>query len=138
MIQETEIRIGNWFTHNENWSYRRDADIGSFNFQWENRDWYALGECTISLDNIEPIALTPELLLQCGFENKKISPDYWELPDEKCIESWATNFSYYLPYYTLDTYTGSIKIKYLHQLQNLYYSLTGKELTVNIIQCKKY
>jgi hypothetical protein len=29
-------------------------------FKWEDRDWYAVGECGMDLDDIRPIPLTEE------------------------------------------------------------------------------
>jgi hypothetical protein len=34
--------------------------------------------------------------------------------------------------HTVDGYWGSNNITYLHQLQNLYFALTGEELPVNL------
>ena len=62
-----DLMIGNWVEHKPEWSYRNN-DCKSFYFQWNERDWYGLGECTISIDNILPIKLTPDILVKCGFE----------------------------------------------------------------------
>jgi hypothetical protein len=40
------------------------------NFQWESRDWYALGECTLSLDAVEPIEITDEWLIAFAFKKE--------------------------------------------------------------------
>lgn len=76
-----------------------------------------------------PIPITKELLLKCGFYTS----------------DWDDNTSFRLQisdYYTLvvnlefDTYElGDLdirKITYLHELQNLYFILTGNELKINI------
>lgn len=73
----------------------------------------------------EPIKLTEEILLRCGFEmdsyNRLInnSPvNFMRHPNDKGgLVCFAHNCSH-----------GHIK--YLHQLQNLFYSLTGEELTL--------
>lgn len=153
MIQENEIRNGNWFNHKAKWSYRNSLAIGTFKFQWESRDWYALGECTLGLDDIEPIPLTEEVLVNCGFEKSKkgILDSGWfsktyeafdigdeDVDDDKVgylhhtvdvsinIISLRANI-----YNITDDEQGATpkpKIKSLHQLQNLWYSLTGTEL----------
>lgn len=75
---------------------------------------------------LKPIPLTEELLLKCGFEQsgglfqKKNSPIYYL--DGKFVIA-------------ADGYAmagASIKLKYLHQLQNLDFALTGKELEINL------
>lgn len=80
-------------------------------------------------DLIKPIKLTEELLLKCGF--KLITDDggvcgdytYWSNGE---IE--LNNLGYW---FVVSTDFHHPKIKYIHQLQNLYYYLTGEELEVN-------
>lgn len=95
-----------------------------------------------SFEKIEPIPLTEELLLKCGFENY-IGEQY----DKN--EEYACNFEYQLesgifyrdlickPYdgmyvFFADSQEKGIKYYYLHQLQNIYFYLTGKELEVKL------
>lgn len=119
MIQPNEIRCGNLFHHNDNWSYREKGGY----FQWSESDWYALGESTLFIENVSPIQLTPEILEKCGFETPFIMKDSVK----------------YLDGVMIDLHNGKIllrdnhmiEIKYLHQLQNLYYALTGKELDIS-------
>ena len=86
---------------------------------------------TWDLKDCSPIPLTPEILEKAGFE-KKYDGDYFTLPDELCKGGWDKRFIYYLPYFNLSTYTGNIQIAHLHQLQNLYFALTGQELAINL------
>ena len=79
------------------------------------------------LDYAKPIPLTEEWLLKFGFD--EITPKYYVLNIDE-----NNSFTYYY------TFSGgfwhfefegiSIKIKYVHQLQNLYFALTGEELTI--------
>lgn len=79
-----------------------------------------------NFEDIEPIPLTEEILLKCGFEffdNERIFNNF-------VIEDFH-NGNYYF------TAGEGIKlhekhIEYLHQLQNLYFSLTGEELNVKL------
>jgi len=90
---------------------------------WDTSDWYALLECTLFLENIEPIPLTEEWLLKFGFEIKqgRFGNEYWgkinlyTSSDKKIV-------------FCFDGYLKGIK--YVHQLQNLYFALTGNELTL--------
>ena len=119
MIQGNELRIGNWVFHNGkplkitnvlNWCVNMEFGEASGDRNDE-----------INIDEISPFPVTKEVLVQCGFE---ISP--WgyvrkSLNDFGVILNLRT-FSYEV------SGNNSVKIQYLHQLQNLYFALTGEEL----------
>jgi len=117
-----ELRIGN-----KVYLYGSIATI-------EPVDFYGIG---IAIKKGKPILLTEEWLLKFGFsENENdvlqiettlmplsvtLSDNY---PDEK-YKAWVyedENSSYHII---------SDNIKYVHQLQNLYFDLTNEELTLN-------
>jgi hypothetical protein len=106
-------------------------------------DEYSWSACKVSyqifkdLEGIawefRPIPLTPEMLVSCGFEKSKLvfTGDIgYRKSDEDgkyyigLLEN-AYGFSFHNPHFNL-------QIKYLHQLQNLYFSLTGTELEINL------
>jgi hypothetical protein len=126
-MKENELRIGNWVRHCAAWSYRQDADdFEEFNFQWKLEDFYALCECTLDIDNVEYIPLTEEWLLKFGFETSD-----WD--NNSTYRKMIGNNDYTIVFdeYS-NTMVGDIlikEIKYVHQLQNLYFALTGEELT---------
>jgi hypothetical protein len=104
--------------------------IGVFDAQiiGSNEKAYAVAEWpTIPIHDLAGIPITEEWLLKAGFE-KHLNGDYYRLKAELCIGAWSDKFSIYLPYYHLDTYTGGISVKYVHTLQNLYFTLTGTEI----------
>ena len=76
---------------------------------------------------VSPIPLTEEWLLKFGFSCHKngfyFKDDwfrvYWE--DDILFYCWAENN---MP---------EVKLEYVHQLQNLYFTLTGEELTIKNI-----
>jgi hypothetical protein len=77
-----------------------------------------------------PIPLTPEWLERCGFIIHKnglfVNNDIW-------IEYKELSTPVFTPVYSDgSSFRGYIgkHITYLHQLQNLYHSLTGEELTI--------
>lgn len=132
MIEATEIRIGNWF-----------KDFDSKYFQW---DLMHFGMMTLSIDADEIISelipLTEEILLNCGFEKIEHEVQYQILI---CDETETENRKLLILDYCdeegyfadinekiyMGSYTMNIsKVKYLHQLQNLIYALTQKELTI--------
>lgn len=129
MVDAKELRIGNWVQHTTQWSYRNDG-IRPFYFQWEERDWYAVGESTMDLNEaICPISITPDILIATGFHkhnNAWVTADY----DEKnYMKDYFTVWNIHDGEYKLNTTQFAIEITSLHQLQNLYFALTGEELT---------
>lgn len=83
-----------------------------------------------------PIPLTEEILLKAGFEKDNSGyeldhPDYCEwlqkefpIIGELCQSSDKS--------YLFDTETDTLRIKYLHELQNLYHALKHEELEIKI------
>ena len=62
-----------------------------------------------------PIPITTEILLKCGLLKNNIG-------------IWNNGDSIYFSY----GFEKDVKLEYLHQLQNLYFALTGEELEVNL------
>jgi hypothetical protein len=83
----------------------------------------------INYNAIEHIPITEEILLKCGFE-KTNRIDFGEL--KECY----ANFSFALMIrhnsFFVDWIGGNTEVKYLHQLQNIFYVLTGEELKVEL------
>ena len=112
-IEANELRIGNYVKHNSEWCYRGE-DV--YIFKWDVCDWEALGKCTLFVENIEPIQLTEKWLLKFGFS---IFENMYFI---KGLQIWKCNDMFLCD-------KNGIYIKHVHQLQNLYFALTGKELT---------
>lgn len=80
---------------------------------------------SIALQDLNPIPLTPKILEKCGFdydasyELPKVQKGNFILWDS-CDGTFGANFGYLMQ---LD-----VDVEFLHQLQNLYYALTGEEL----------
>jgi hypothetical protein len=118
MIQANELRIGNWIKHDPSYVENQNfivSDIRTYREKTVNG---------IEIDDCLPIPLTEKILLKAGFIKKRISLTFNE-------------FSFYnedLENVYIDLDQGQclsgicIKVKYLHQLQNLYFALTGIEL----------
>lgn len=73
---------------------------------------------------IRPIPLTEEILLKCGAVK---AVDEWFIID-KCFQFFDNGFCYSAGL----GYQLSQPIENLHQLQNLYFALTGQELNVKL------
>jgi hypothetical protein len=68
------------------------------------------------LETLKPIALTEEILLKCGFEKGKC---YFSLENfDIDLKGW----------FGFNNMVANANINHLHELQNLYYSLTKTEL----------
>ena len=74
------------------------------------------------------IPLTEEILLKCGFKYYKENNSYQLDFGFYCI--WGRLEKEFTLYSNGDE--TETEIKYLHQLQNLYWCLTGQELEVNL------
>ena len=72
--------------------------------------------------NLNPIPLTEEWLLKFGFKRFP-----WGLVKDNLLFKDDLKCSYLI----LQVGNGfEVKVKYVHQLQNLYFTLTGEELTI--------
>jgi hypothetical protein len=87
---------------------------------------------------ISPVLLTDDLLLKLGFYKRKACGNYWfEKSHKKLL--FLTNdinpkkgfaYSTKVDHVFVHDINWHKKIKYVHQLQNLYFALTGNELTL--------
>ena len=115
----------------------KELRIGNFVKLMLNHEDYKTLELTLlnmsSIDKnhgyYEPIPLTPEWLLKFGFDKL---PDVFEykrfyLYKEDNSDIWRLNHS--------GTNAHITTLKYVHQLQNLYYFLCDEELTSNFQIC---
>lgn len=128
MIAVNELRIGNWvkicFESKEGWEYTQVTDIYSDNTidtthaEGDSRYYY------------EPIHLTTEILEKCGFKriNHIHGYTFYSLSESKMNRA---HIDIYPEKTSWMGYSVS-NCKHLHQLQNLYWCLTGKELIITL------
>ena len=79
------------------------------------------------LQDIEPIPITPSVLLACGFRNFK--REDWIVSYGKSYADFELNADGLRLRHPTPSH---MVITHLHQLQNFFYALTGYELTVNL------
>ena len=128
MIKANETRIGN-FVEFENSIFK----IHTISEVYPTLDTPEFGICVIDWNNIQPIPLTEEWLLKFGFN--KIQGD--KIFFEKDVfgntpikfEKKNIPFSGEQMCLCISNFFTS-RIKYVHQLQNIYFALTGDELTI--------
>lgn len=86
------------------------------------------------VDFMLPVPLTPKLLEKCGFKSLG-STDFWDRDLGKNIGQICLNpdnGAVWLCRNTIDARTNPTSVYYLHQLQNLFFALTGEELEINL------
>ena len=77
---------------------------------------------------ISPISITEELILKFGFSQDNNTYSYGDIE----LSIGCNDDSLYLTFNWNEYQISSTPILYLHQLQNIYFDLTGKELMVNL------
>lgn len=84
----------------------------------------------IEYNNIDAIPLTEEWLLKFGF--KKATENFYSIKTKKRFSNLEINLkSKRAIIFGLGSYKDIIFTEYVHQLQNLYFALTGEELILN-------
>lgn len=89
---------------------------------------YLLSYGDTDICQVKPIPLTEEWLVK--FDGKKIL--YSEIKDYSFGDYSVTIIKDVFKFWVVDSIDSPlcIEIKYVHQLQNLYFALTGEELTI--------
>ena len=86
------------------------------------------------IEELKPIPLTEEWLLNFGFETCGYDLLFWQHKKIKGLELGGINWADkgYKEYQFLNYQIGDniFSIDYVHQLQNLYFALTKEELTI--------
>lgn len=90
---------------------------------------------TIDPTQVQPITLTEEWLLKFGFPPESSAcKRFWVLDNNlySITTERINNDAWSFDFVTLKNEAFMLQsIKYVHQLQNLYFALTGEELTVS-------
>jgi hypothetical protein len=120
-MKKNELRIGNYVYH----------PLMSDNYQVNENDLLAFAK---NLVTYTPITLTEEWLLKLGFKQCGYEMLSWK--HETLLPSfdlgginWADSDEPDYQFLTYKVADEILRIDYVHQLQNLYFALTGEELT---------
>jgi len=76
----------------------------------------------------QPIPLTEEWIIKLGF-SYLADAQYW-IDFKNMMFNWDKEVGLYLYIQTQEDSIDLTHIKHVHQLQNLYFALTGEELTI--------
>ena len=135
-MNANELMIGNYVNYQGRWQKihalnMNSVKIGELSFN----DYHS----NISSSEIKPIPLTEEWLLKFGFiHNKSVNED-----GELLINNYTLKIDKYSTIVIEDDFSFGIEneiesvifdndvLKSVHRLQNLYFALTNKELTIN-------
>ncbi len=138
-MKASELRVGNWVNFDSGWSPEEPRQI-----EWHDI-WHGIEKDKDAKHFVEwvalkPIPITNEWLLKFGFSKIESSVcDSFYIGHNPITHDWlfditwlknSIDYSYEgNPFYK----NGYHELKYLHQLQNLYFALTQEELEINDI-----
>ena len=116
IIKENELRLGNWIEGRSH--YKKDF----VTFQVYKETFFDI-ESTYG--EFKPIQLTEEWLIKFGFELDEHSDTYNLCNseyNEMCIEGYLQ--------LEMNVMGVNVRVKYVHELQNLFFVLNKKELII--------
>lgn len=121
MIDPKQLRIGNYVKQGVVMSIKENT--ARIEYQLYGVDTRSF----VDYCDIEPIPITEELLLKFGFESNPYQ-DRYEYNKWFFVECLKTRGKLELWF---EFNNRNVELYYVHDLQNLYYSLTGEELQVS-------
>ena len=131
-MDANELRVDNWITD----VYAPEGKMFQVKEIHKIRCIYGNALLVSKYENLKPIVLSPEILEKCGFElnrNNELSIEINDIASH--LELMRGVDGFYYPSFTQTPQGDEERTVYfnrinsLHQLQNLYFSLCGEELT---------
>ena len=123
-MKASELRLNNWVRFSEEQIDFKVVEISEKGIAVVN----VSEETWIELDQFEPIKLTEEWLVKFGLLGTSISStkkNYWSKERDFSIDVEFTFVNDELLYFYVLCQNRKTNIQYVHQLQNLYFALTG-------------
>lgn len=129
MIKTKDLRLGNYITDKSGFAMYVVGiyeDTVLLNFKGNEGDVWEVNE-----NDLIGVVLDSELLIKCGFK-RQVTGIGWDKYSNGIVDLSLAPLSNgsYIPVYHVNG--EMVQIKYLHQLQNLFYALTQKELEINL------
>lgn len=127
-MKANELRIGDYFMYDD----RIQVVNGVIQMNGGYRIDFKTEHKRKLVKYCHPIPITEEWLLELGFEKEHNTGT----PDEYYWKGKGMSLTHELELSSSDRYyesmpvDNSIPLKYVHQLQNLYFALTGEELKI--------
>ena len=113
-----ELRIGNWVNVGESKPFQVTGIFKEY-------IWALVSETDFPLKDVKPIPLTTEWLERFGLKQSGYNDEDKAIYQIRDHGVWILQ-NIVTKKFSIDQY--EIEIKYVHQLQNLYFALTGEEL----------
>lgn len=147
MIKANELRIGNWVSNIKTEDFSQffasviSIEKDCVQISRNPDDEAGMNVFLDDVHGIEPISLTPEILENCGFVCTSTQLNYFRKylnegsKADSCLvkmefgDLGVTAWVAFVNRWTMNEFY--VRVKYLHQLQNLYFTLTGEELEIN-------
>ncbi|NRA78915.1 MAG: hypothetical protein HRU18_11955 [Pseudoalteromonas sp.] len=120
MIKSQELRIGNFLLNSGNGQEFR-LDFQVLEMIHRKRGWFT---------GIKRIPLTQDWLFKFGFEY--VTMGIFNMPNTTfSVIKWSGENCYYESNDKKGSLKQRVELEHVHQLQNLYFALTGKELELS-------
>lgn len=137
-LKANELRIGNLVSINGEAITIKSIEFNPASQEYYIRVSYPHNYIQLKVEALEPILLTEEWLLKMGFTKDGLFKNEYVFTLGKFFFSFNNHMIYLINGYEGDVlnYVGSEitdgdnYIKHIHQVQNVYYSLTNEELTI--------
>ena len=129
MIQANELRLGNLVTvtrAKKEEEYEKVVSLTTIGHKTYSIKEDSFIKLAVNSE-LNPIPLTEDILLKAGFEKNY---DYCSSEDEVLYH--LGNFCWNMGDISYNGSDDWFKCKYVHQLQNLYFALTGEELNIEL------
>lgn len=144
-VNPSEIRLGNWFRYIPESYFGPNCDDV---FQFTQKSWRWIAEIGIDIGSaISPIPITADILVKSGFAEVNTGTSW-----AGYSKSFGNSNQYQIDFFfglniedsgleirgnsefgNYETLIYLPHIKYVHQLQNIHYSITGQELEIKWI-----
>jgi hypothetical protein len=111
-MKAEELRIGNWVEIIDSKGIYTTVTKSTF-------------DCDVDVF-YKPIPITVDWLLKLGFD--LINNEYHQSRNHDLKLHWTVNKNKMIPEFNEKRFVTGYDFKYVHQLQNLYFALTGEEL----------
>jgi len=129
-MEAKELRIGNIIHQEASFLFDRSPEKTTTKAEYKEKDVIVTSEVLLNFNErfYEPIPLTEEWLLKFGWKeiDEKLYCRRWRLKRVDIYKMVSGDYPFYFRYNQED-----LQVKSVHQLQNLYFALTGEELTLN-------
>lgn len=136
MIDIRELRIGNYVHLFKSTTPYHITEIGYSEIEYLRYEVSGISSEAVFrtyVDNLNPILLTAQLLLNCGFVYNAIDDCFDRLNLRvRILGNLICAFIGFEVSFVKEWHDANIEVKSLHQLQNLYFALTGKELEIDL------